>query len=416
MKSEAETSLYLPTVDGLARIIITMAPLNSSGDIYHIMAYILLALANNCKVPDIELTYDIASKTPDGLPTHSTLTTENQANRSLHFLQAMGLSQYVKAVKVPYISGRENVRHAQLLKELQRRSNHEKRQILYIDQMATTTFIAAHVKNEGLTKTTDIIARGVANRDNEFFPLEMQTKIDAYVTKAISLLTQANPSKKPLVVFHLRYSSHANKYLNLPDSFVTELVLVLSKCGYQLCFIHADDRKKIPSYSKTFPSFTPFHEEGYAKAERDYSKQLHLQLLLGLKNNTTVQAVIGNTSGTLDLSAFIGLMTYGIHRFITSTISYQECRLYFQLCFMTVVALNRKVGAYELGTPLEDWLNSDRQPKFEINGRTTPRTPKKLLASSANSGYEKMFSGLFFSPQRSPKHIELPESKTSLRA
>lgn len=112
-----------------------MAPLNSSGDIYHILALLILRQAAQQTLPMVQLNYDI-DQMADGVPVHSQLTVGDQVKRSVDFAASLGFADYFSTEKLKFNkTGRQAVRQKELEDHFLKRS--ESQPIHYIDQMAT---------------------------------------------------------------------------------------------------------------------------------------------------------------------------------------------------------------------------------------------------------------------------------------
>jgi len=394
--------LHLEEVPFDETCLISMAPLNSSGDIYHILAYLILATHHSKKLPQIELAYDVepavGNLDANKGPVHSKLTVGNQVDRAKDFASTLGFSQVFTTVKQLYNNtGRENVRHAALKTSLQNRAQSTGKAIWYIDQMATTSLVAAECKAQGYQETAAVLRAGYLVRDETHFPANMQKLIDNQVAFWMADLEEGAKSNQPLVVLHIRYSSRANKEQNLPDSFLAGLVKTMgTQAGYQVCVILADDRKKRMKLEDSDCIIEPFKNDTFFMDGKDYAKQAHLQFLLKLQQEPRTRAIIGNTSGTLDLAAFIGLTTYSIHQFTNSSISYQESRLFLQMCFMAIDELLNENGIYSLSASVEEWLKKPITGQGPKQWEDKEKTAGKILAKKDDAGFEKMFSVSLF--------------------
>ena len=68
--------------------LITLAPMNSSGDIYHITAYLIVAKAAQYKLPQVYLFYDAKAS-------------REQASRSMGFAQMLGYDKQFHMAELP---------------------------------------------------------------------------------------------------------------------------------------------------------------------------------------------------------------------------------------------------------------------------------------------------------------------------
>lgn len=414
---------YLPDakIDN-PQYIITNAPLNSSGDIYHILSYLFLSQARKKETPHVELTYDTLSQYADGSrPTQSKLTTEDQVKRSMHFVTTFPVGKFFSMVQIPYNKvGRENVRQDQLNETLKNRVRLTNTPIFYIDQMATTTLISADFAEYGYEDTTQKIRDGFSRFNKQIYTKTVRTIVDNYVAESMLKLEATNKDQKPLVVLHIRHSSKANKELNLPEPFIESLAQMISQQGYQVCIILADDRNK--SYKPTEKSFVvlePFKNKKLYLNGIDYAKHAHLGLLMQLQKNSKTRAVIGNTSGTLDLAALIGLVSYSIHSISKADISYQECRLFFQALFMTIARFDFNNESTEvIVNQTSQWLQTSSEKKNSglFIDQETHESAKSLINEKQSvAGYEKMFYGRLFRPDGLIKEYKLLKSHSKIK-
>ncbi|MGQ3891208.1 hypothetical protein [Legionella sp. CNM-4043-24] len=416
-----ETPLYLPEITTGTTWVISMAPLNSSGDIYHILAYLMILQARDRPLPRVQLNYDVD---PNETPTHSTLTVGDQVKRSIDFAATLGMAGHFTQVKLDYNkTGREGTRQKQLEKHFTERSGVE--DIRYIDQMATTALISHEILAHGIEPVTHTIQQGFSRRDARGFPLDARNAVDRYVGHAMRQIAElAKSEEQPLIVLHVRHSSTANNHLNLPDSFIRQLAICLHRQEYQVCFILADDRKVKARYAEScatetgasFVVLEPFKQKDLLIASVDYTKQAHLQLLQGLRSYGRTRGVIGNTSGTLDIAALIGMTTYCIHQFTKTRLSYQECRLYFQLAFMSLGALVNRGHDY-VDNDLQGWLDEPRPRRgiglFDQPADTRP-VPARIDEKKQDPGYSKMFYYSFFS-KGEKRAVEMAEPSEVIR-
>lgn len=396
--------LHLDEIPFNETLILSMAPLNSSGDIYHILAYLILAKHFNKKLPQVELTFDVKPSVTSLVPTnkgpvHSNLTVGDQVNRSEHFASTLGFSQNFKKVEQTFNKvGRENVRHDELVKHLKKQAVSDNKNMWYVDQMATTALIAAEFKKNGYGPTAEIIRQGYSLRDVNYFPVDIQLQIDTTVASWMTCLENTVKMKnQSLVVLQVRYSKNANNEQNIPDNFLTGLTNILTnQAGYQVCVLLADDRNKQFNLGDTACTISPFKKNLFFKNNKDFAKQAHLQFLLKLKQLPRIKAVVGNTSGTLDLAALIGLNTYSIHQFGVQTISYQECRLFMQLEFMAIDALLHIGNGFSLSTSLENWLKKPAIGHEPAHWVEKDKIKQQIMNEKDQAGFKKMFSMTLF--------------------
>ncbi|MDP3704971.1 MAG: hypothetical protein Q8R24_03555 [Legionellaceae bacterium] len=308
--------------DTNSEYLLTHAPLNSSGDIYHILAYLILCTHFQKKIPKVMLTYDVS-------------TTEKQANRAHNFAKSLSYSSFFHTENIGSNNAyHEVVRQSQLEKYIDAHYSNT----VYVDQMATTTIIAQMFLRYGFKTITEILQRGFSKYDKHYFPQNAQQKVQQYVDDNLKQLKQ-HEENKPIVVLHIRYAKTANNHLNIPDDLVVKLVDFLNEKGYDAWCVLADDRKnQLPNYFSRYAS-RPFNTLVEVNGN-DYTKFQHLQLMTAMAKNELIKGVIGNTSGTLDACAFVGNRVYNIHQF-NDELSYQDLRFIMQVTFLSAEDLNK---------------------------------------------------------------------------
>ena len=375
IKQEKIVPLGLPDTD--SEYLLTHAPLNSSGDIYHILAYLILCAHFQKKIPNVMLTYDVS-------------TTEKQANRAHNLARSLSYSSFFRTEKIESNNAyHEVVRQSQLEKHLKVHYP----STVYVDQMATTTIIAKMFLQHGFKTITEILQRGFSRYDEQYFPQNAQQKVQKYVDDNLNQLKQ-HEENKPIVVLHIRYAKTANNHLNIPDNLIVKLVAFLNEKGYDAWCVLADDRKNnLPNYFSRYtsrPFNTPVKVNG-----NDYSKVQHLQLMTAMAKNELIRGVVGNTSGTLDACAFVGNRVYDIHQF-NDELSYQDLRLTMQFTFLSAEDLNKPdLNSDRNLTPekiikkalpnFSNWLveREEETPSIQYN---------KYTISIMKTGFKKMYN------------------------
>lgn len=349
------------------KCVISMCPMNSSGDIYHILAYVIVSLGQGKSIPPIMLTFD-GSQTQELL--ESKMNTYSQVERSLQFCGWLGYRTYfnLPPQEIEGDAFYQKVRQRGLIDTLTRDYTH------YVDQKALTTIVAAQFRNDRKS-TAATLKRGFEEYDqaNPDLPKVKQSAL----TEVENIKHHKGAS--PLVVMHMRYSSNANETQN-PLVDLTSMQKYLEDNGYKVWFMFTDGRVResfteIEGKNRTnvfpFPHTTKkYAQPNPAKLDGsvDYGKFYHLQLLLGLLPLENVR-FIGNTSGTLDLAGFIGHKVYNMHA-LAESMNYQTARILIQSAFLAVECLpckKKESGIALLGDHydvchLQGWLTSGAHP------------------------------------------------------
>lgn len=403
-EDKGDEYLYLPTLDDKRlSYIISMPPMNSTGDIYHILAYLILVLFAGKTIPNILLTYDSNEIIENS---ESKMNTYTQVMRSLDFAKQLGKGKFFLAPKSldTGTCQRENNRQSVLEKYFESLGPF----VFYIDQKALTTLIAYYIYQNGIETTTKILRKGYMQRDPNFISPENNQKIVDSATDEIERIKKSSAGK-PLIALHLRYSSKANESQNIDNTHLLhKLSDFLTEKSYAIWFIIADGRKQqsfnsIKKDSKT--KVFPFNLDDKG-TQVDYGKLYHTQLLHDLKNLKNLHGMIGNTSGTLDLAAFLGHNVYNIHQF-NAKIDYQAYRILIQTAFLSLDFFNeaelenamqdpdKKLG--KITQEISDKHLPNLTPWLESKNASTKFTPKIPKSSVVSVDIKKSgYQGLFF--------------------
>ena len=367
-------------------IVLSMPPINSTGDIYHILAYLFLA---ECCIPRVILTHDGT----DGAKKCAELCKAFATCFSLQLeLQEIRSNGY-----------RQNARQSATLDHF---SSLDVRTI-YIDQKACTTYIAHECYRHRRDKVTATLIGKFSHYTFQDTSIEgTSTKaasIEGTSTKVASIKAYAaywvekikeQRDERAVFIMHIRRSSSANNDQNLDDTFHLNISKYLHSQNYSVCYIYADKKKKgfsclvnkkncllispfAPLIKTDKDHYTAMKKLGILKLSHkpsedpyDYGKLLHLQLLLTLKEEEEaiqLKGIIGNTSGTLDLAAFIGHRVFNIHTLGPSPHQYQDCRVIMQQEFFTL-GFYQKEHEEKLMQELQQWIEGQSPPAKKIDG------------------------------------------------
>ena len=319
-------------------------PVNSSGDVYHIAAYLILCRAMLKDVPQVVLFCD-------------TDNTEKQARRGKSFLKALGFIQ-IRVERFDKTSAQPPVRLARSSELVKSFSE------CAVDQKATTSLISFAQLLHGKF-INDAIAQHVLKRSLRPKGIPAYQWAIAQVGAAIKKL---DINKQKFVILNLRYSKKANEEQNLSDQQLKKISETLAQYGCNLVILDVGGEQG--------NGFVKKHNGGkYASSiainafptveglNKDYEKFPHLVILLQLSRLGTCLGIIGNTSGTLDVAAFMGLRTLCVHRFKSTSkrniiVPHQDLRVLLQANIMSV--FDYAAGLQALASIIGQWLTSQQ--------------------------------------------------------
>lgn len=370
------------------RVLIGQEPLNTTGDFYHLLAYIALSKSLGYDVPKLVFTYEDTEDNATKLP----------YSRDLALLNTLGLGDLIEEDIEAEIARLD--RSSSNSRRLALRERIEAGHYHLLDQKATTAILAEQCSLFGLKHISALI-RPILNKLPQDFSNEVRKYIYRFGGRELSNIRR---SAKPYIVMHLRFAgtNHPgyNAQQDLSSGFILNVANFLREKGYEVLFMHSTSRATIdnqyhlnrtpddadeviktalnpfipaeklrrsqfgnvglPNYLSALvePSGTPEPSQTV-----DIGKVLHLQFFLKLyrlseqlqESNRSIK-VLANTSGTTDAVAFIGHNVLNIHHFNADRIGqtdYQNYRILTQLAFMSVI---RDAGGRHALADIEQWL------------------------------------------------------------
>lgn len=323
-------------------------PVNSSGDIYHIATYLILCRVLELNVPQTVLYCD-------------TDETRQQALRGKNFLKGLGFTN-VRVFRFESKCYQANSRLSKSAKAV--RSISEKS----VDQKTTTSIISFLVTKHGPFIQNEIrnYIQNYSYKPNSNFAHEWAHSQKLRAIKELEL------HNNKFLLVNLRASSKANKeqdftiqQLATISKFLAKhkIKMVLIDVGGNLGQIFANKQHETYTQAMAIPAFP-----NIANLENKYAKFPHLFLLQQFSSLPTFLGVIGNTSGTLDIAAFMGIKTLCVHRFKTVStrnvlVPYQDLRILLQAPLMSIFDYTLGLAAFEKF--LFEWLSTQHHLLYD---------------------------------------------------
>ena len=297
---------HITNID-VSKLVIGVPPLSTSDDINHIFVFIWLAKKFNEPVPTIFLATDSSR-------------TDVHLERSANFLKKINIDfQKIRIESKSF--------HAPTRLITMRELMYKKGYTYYMDQKTCTSFISKFVeKNKSIAME---IIKGEIKKAMNTLKEEEIGEIKNYVEETIKKVKKYIDNDN-YVIIHLRNSIKTNEKQNMINT--GSLVDHLRK-KFKVIVIHVHDNKKMTNTSNTYNIY-PFH----IKSKFQLEKFFHIGLLLELfekAGEMKLNGIVGNTSGILDIAAFMGHDVYNIHNF-ESKVSNQDYRLLTQNTFMQI--------------------------------------------------------------------------------
>ncbi|CAF3966748.1 unnamed protein product [Rotaria sordida] len=361
--------------------IIFSPPTNISGDIYHTLTYLMLAKHEKKQLPLIQLSYDGKETLEE---TESQMNTYSQVKRCLRCAEHLGFKD---SFLPPINFGednkyRPNARYAKVVGYLKKHHN-KNENIYYCEQKLLTTLISNYFLTSGRDKTTKILNKSYGKWSvNE----KVNNKIKKKVQQVIQTI-KMKTSSKPLIIIQYRYSSKANDNQNIDEiEIFNRFIKYLNQKNYATWYLFVDSRAKkskgisnIDNKTNCFP---------YEIENHDYGKLFHLEFLLQILKLKNVKGIIGNTSGCLDLAAFVGHNVLNLHQ--SNEMNYQSYRMFLQSSFLIVEDFNENVIENILKDKKKHWIDFTDEIMNEYmpiaadwikNKKNTPTFPKQKFAN-----------------------------------
>jgi hypothetical protein len=346
----------LPYDVALKKVAMAIAPVNSSGDIYHMLMAVILSCHEGNKIAPIYLAEDeVQEDTKD-------VNTRDQVVRALNFVDRLGYQGcFFQLHTARNLSPQSVSRQKQLITKLKGIGV-----TFYLDNRLSTSLIALYVKKYGLQRTTSILRENLAQSLTYLSKKERQSISKFLKDEYQPLRDKLLNLEKPVVIIHYRKSTKANKEQKF-DNIAGDMVKFLT-ANYSVVIVSAGGTTSLSDFV-----IAPFDYHDNT-CNTDLAKIYHLALLLKLyedREKLQIKGVIGNTSGTLDLAAFIGHKVFDVHTF-SKGVDYQSWRLLLQHGFMVIDNANNKLIVDKLSNVLfyhlQNWLNDNKQPPKEELG------------------------------------------------
>ncbi|MAH61340.1 MAG: hypothetical protein CMF42_03520 [Legionellales bacterium] len=259
--------------------------LRSSGDVYHIAAFLIL---NDLYDYDVFFAYD--------------QTTLSSVQRSIYFLQQLGYKANLGLIDSQ--AHHYYPRHKDVRSYLRQGSKKA------IDQRMLTLMISTHILKDGKKTVTQKIKEVLL--DPKYLKVQQSYffKITDWIREIrTSVIKQLN--QRPFVILHHRCSKYANKQQTLED-FWGKYKLFLKSIDYTWVMIMVSDQPN-RTHDQCIYAFGP---KGIPSV---LEKFCHIHLIHTIAALPHCLGIVGSTSGTLDILALTGLNIVNIHLFSKTT-------------------------------------------------------------------------------------------------
>ena len=279
--------------------------MQSSGDVYHALAYALLCRKMGWLLPKFVIQYD-------------TDQTKHHATRALRLLTYFGVAcSLVERVHHGGRAHHEGVRSSDARKQV---FDTENARCVLLLQKSCTVLLAAYEhayrrQHRTAPSLACVMEDQIAVKDGA-----IESNSTAAV-KAIKGHMEAQTSTKLVVVNH-RFSMTVNKEHNLQDAEVLVIVGAAKEIGAFPIVLGNLGRDELMT---SFPGVHCVSMFGFGVAAH-LEKVQHLDFLLKLRTafpNGDI-AMVGGTSGLLDAGIFLGIPTLCLHQFK----DYSQCKSY----------------------------------------------------------------------------------------
>ena len=374
------------------RLTISAPAVNSSGDVYHIAAYIILCHHFNWPIPHVYIGYDRS-------------TTEIQAQRIENFLKLIGFGPYTHRILTPTDSNYAIPRSSSIRKELFQKT------IKHMDQKITTALLRQAFEIYGHKTISSILKKTFIDKVKNDMFAHHHEKCQTWIKKQLHKIKQwrRQSRKTNFIILHHRISHDANDTQNLNKRIHIELIRCLRKLSCDVLTIYVCGHNILmPQKSSNSQTRVTYHE--YAQDQinaisvfdenhdipEKYDKWRHYTLIYKISQIHGFCGVVGGTSGTLDIIAMLGLRVFNLHTFNDyekkhvdkdkRLLKQNDYRICLQSNFMTVCrnALNdhyNNGSIKKLRKYLTNWL-TDTTMESGLNllmSKTTSEKIHKLL-------------------------------------
>lgn len=301
---------------------------------------------------------------------YDTDETEKQVNRSVGFCKLLGF--HVIKEKVDSNGHQPNARHSSFLQHIKKKYPNS----ILINQKCCTALLQRAFLNDPESRS---------QLEEQFECLLKQVRgdllqdINKWIKDQLTAITKLANGRK-ILLLNYRHSSNANADQQMDIPTFMKLV-PKGICVWTLC---ADSRKsnwtKIPNSTALFNTALkqPYSIlKGNTEEAEDnagWFKFRHALLLVELRKRLGPQilGIAGNTSGTLDIAAFLGWNVCSIHKFREKDkLKAEEIRILIQIEFMKVInSIESDIGKVQFW----EWIDNECQ-----NDKLFPVLKKSIL-------------------------------------
>ncbi|CAF4653964.1 unnamed protein product [Rotaria sp. Silwood2] len=345
------------------------------------VSYLMLAEYEKKTLPMIQLSYDGNATSKKN---ESEMNTYSQTQRCIQFAKHLGFEKcFLNPIKLPGSGFRSNPRQKKLLNYL-KNNIISKGRVYFVEQKLLTTLISHYFIENGRNKATDILRES-------FQKWSVDEKVNNTIKNDVQDEIKRMDASKSLIIIQYRYSSKANKNENTDDiEIFKRLNNYLNEKNYNTWYLFVDSRSTEPSTIEHIHNKK--HCFPYEIQNIDCGKLFHLEFLLQVSKLKNLQGIIGNTSGCLDLAAFVGHNVLNFHQF-NNKMNYQSYRIFLQSSFLIVEDFNVDIIKNSLKdktgrlNDLNDEIMKTRMPIADkwINKESTSTFPEGKVSNTPDA-------------------------------
>lgn len=371
--------LFLESYDG-SEYRIGNSAVNSSGDCYHMFFWTLLNDALGFKKIPMVFLYDTAD-------------IKSQTDRAIGLFRLLTYGDLVNQADTSYTNCYQpSVRLSILQKHVKQLNSRH----LLIDQKATTALIAKAFHQFGFEATTQLVRRKLYKCLQEA-KVTYSKEIDMVWLWAIAEFKKIEAyfgNSRGVIISH-RVASGSNPNQNVGEQSLAHLEKILDERGIKYWYFETGSN---PTQSPLSNQTQLFDYGKPSWDENGLNKLRHILLLFELTKLERLVGIIGNTSGTLDIAAFLNHRVYCIHNFSAGQyFDNQAYRILLQLQFMQIGLPLQSAPAIDdtAEKMLKNWLdNKPCEPEMPVVSGSTVGIPSCRDDHSYETHKDRMpFSG-----------------------
>eukprot|EP00045_Choanoeca_perplexa_P013481 m.153228 g.153228 ORF g.153228 m.153228 type:complete len:437 (-) comp16366_c2_seq57:238-1548(-) len=336
------------------KLVVLYPAVNSSGDIYHILCYLLLCRARGWYIPSVYHGYDSND-------------TKQQTERCRELLIAFGFGDRYQRFKTPLGEHQQRRCYRPAARETAIRqcvpSKVDGEDAVFFNQKACTALLATIFHQEKFGSVSSEIRKLLKRVEDETLTKVVTRDLDVYGLK----IDAANAATVLVINHRTGYANSQHAFTSLK---LRNLVKRAVAAGYSKVLVLTTGRINLYDWHAITGKGCDLHTLSAFGRGATQGKRYHMLLLLKLYNYGC-RKILSCTTGTVDIAAFMGFDVYNFHTFHQSGqkhLQAQDYRVLMQTAFMHIDSTFKLSLLHPMKSlRVDKWLTNENGGEFLLD-------------------------------------------------